>query len=95
MGKPVVSTRVDGISELVEDGVTGLLVEAGDVLGLADAIIHIISDYDFAHTMGELGRKIILSKFSSGRMARATEEVYCQVLAKRRVTVPVYDTVVQ
>lgn len=95
LGKPVVSTRVDGVLELVEDGVTGLLVESGDVSGLVNTIIHIISDRNVAHAMGELGRKIVLGKFSSERMARATEDVYCRVLAKRRVSVPGYDRVAQ
>ncbi len=95
LGKPVVSTRVDGVPELVEDGVTGLLVEAGDVSGLSDAIIHIISDHDIAYTMGESGRNFVLDKFSSERMGQGIEEVYCKVLAKRRVTVQGYDTVVR
>lgn len=47
-GVPVVSTRLSGIPELVEDGVTGLLAEPGDVEGLAAAIRRLLEDGDLA-----------------------------------------------
>ena len=47
-GVPVVSTRLSGIPELVEDGVTGLLAEPGDAEGLARAIARMLDDADLA-----------------------------------------------
>jgi len=93
MGKPVISTRVDGITELVVEGETGMLVEAGDCGALAEAIINLLLDQKRARGMGEAARHRILSNFTSRQMARETEEVYCKVLARRRVTVPVSASV--
>jgi glycosyltransferase involved in cell wall biosynthesis len=50
-GRPVVATRVGGIPDLVEDGVTGLLVENGDVEGLADAMVGLLGDRGRAETL--------------------------------------------
>jgi glycosyltransferase involved in cell wall biosynthesis len=55
-GLPVISTRVGGIPRIVEDGVTGLLVEPGDVNGFADALRTLLSQPETAHQMGMAGR---------------------------------------
>jgi len=47
-GRPVVATRVGGIPDLVEDGVNGLLVPAGDATRLADAMERVLSDSELA-----------------------------------------------
>lgn len=44
VGTPVVATRVGGLAEVVEDGVTGVLVDPGDAVGLADAIARVLAD---------------------------------------------------
>jgi glycosyltransferase involved in cell wall biosynthesis len=43
-GRPVIGAAAGGIADLVRDGVNGLLVEAGDVDGLADALVRLLSD---------------------------------------------------
>jgi glycosyltransferase involved in cell wall biosynthesis len=43
-GKPVIATNLGGMSEIVDDGVNGLLFERGDAPGLADAIRRIVTD---------------------------------------------------
>jgi glycosyltransferase involved in cell wall biosynthesis len=55
--KPVVSTQVGGVVEVVDDGVTGLLVPAQDPARLAEAICRLIGDPCLRHRMGEAGRK--------------------------------------
>ena len=55
-GLPVVATRVDGIPELVEDGVTGMLVESGDVAGFAQAVERLLENKDLRMHMGAAGR---------------------------------------
>lgn len=52
-GKPVVATNISGLSEYVEEGVTGLLVRPSDVEQLADAIVRLLSDDTLRHRMGE------------------------------------------
>lgn len=61
-GVPVVATRVGGIPELVVEG-TGLLVEAGDVLGLAAAFTTIADDPEEAHRIGARARTQVLTSF--------------------------------
>jgi len=93
MGKPVVSTRVDGIKELVIEGETGVLVEAGDHVALAEAMVVLLCDPDRAERMGDAARLRVLTSFSSHQMARETEEIYCRILAQRRVMIPMSASV--
>jgi glycosyltransferase involved in cell wall biosynthesis len=63
-GIPVVTTRVAGIPELVEDGVSGLLVPPGDTDALADAISALLADPARRARMGEKGRAKVVSEFN-------------------------------
>ncbi|HSL65851.1 MAG TPA: glycosyltransferase family 4 protein, partial [Gaiellaceae bacterium] len=56
-GRPVVATRVGGIPELVEDGVTGLLVEPGDRAGLRAALERVLADADLRRRLGAEARR--------------------------------------
>jgi glycosyltransferase involved in cell wall biosynthesis len=56
-GKPVVATRVGGIPELVENGAQGLLVEAGDVEGIAESITKLLIDPELSAKMGRAGKQ--------------------------------------
>nr|WP_227754538.1 glycosyltransferase family 4 protein [Stagnihabitans tardus] len=53
---PVIATQVAGVSELVRDGVSGLIVAPGDVAGLAVAMDRLLSDPDLRARMGAAGR---------------------------------------
>jgi len=55
-GKPVVSTRVGAIEELVADGETGLLVDWNDHASLASAVLKLLADPAWARRMGQAGR---------------------------------------
>ena len=66
-GLPVVSTRHAGIPEIVIDGETGLLVDEGDVEGMAQHILRLLRDPSYAATLGEAGRRRIREHFSSMR----------------------------
>ncbi|MBZ5538260.1 MAG: glycosyltransferase [Acidobacteriia bacterium] len=75
-GKPVVCTRAGGNPELVEDGHNGYLVEVGDVEGLADRIIRVLSDPSLAREIGLRAQKRIFEEFSVDRMANAYMKLY-------------------
>jgi glycosyltransferase involved in cell wall biosynthesis len=61
-GRPVIATRVGGVPELVEDGRTGLLVEAGDIGALARAMQWMAEHRSEAGDMGRLGRRRVLER---------------------------------
>ncbi|MEM6973159.1 MAG: glycosyltransferase [Pseudomonadota bacterium] len=63
---PVVATRSGGIPEVVADGETGLLVEEGDIDGMAAAMIDILSSPEVAARMGAAGRQRVIDRFSTG-----------------------------
>jgi glycosyltransferase involved in cell wall biosynthesis len=56
-GLPVIATRSGGVPDAVQDGVTGILAEPDDVEGLADALVHLLSDTDLARRMGRANRR--------------------------------------
>ncbi len=56
---PVVASRVAGVQELVEDGVTGYTIPPGDVDSLTDRILRLMDDPATARAMGEAGRKAV------------------------------------
>jgi glycosyltransferase involved in cell wall biosynthesis len=56
-GKAIVATRVGGVSEIVEDGVNGLLVEGEDADGLVKAIERIAKDKNLRDRLGQAGKK--------------------------------------
>jgi glycosyltransferase involved in cell wall biosynthesis len=72
---PVVATRVGGIPELVEDGITGLLVEPGNPARLAEAIVALLTDEARRRSMGETGRERVLARHSIQTMISQTEQV--------------------
>jgi len=62
-GLPVISTRISGIPELVEDGVNGRLVPAGDVAALAAAIEALLQDPEQCEAFALAGRRKVESDF--------------------------------
>ena len=79
---PVISTRVGGIPEQIEDGATGYLVEPDDVDGLAAAMEKLASDPARREAFGRAGAAKVEREFSSEGVARRLLDVYEQV-AKR------------
>jgi glycosyltransferase involved in cell wall biosynthesis len=63
-GVPVVSTRHAGIPEAVADGVTGLLVDEGDVAGMAECIRSLAADSARRHEFGRAGHERVASRFT-------------------------------
>ena len=72
-GLPVVASDTGGIPEVIERGVTGLLVPRGDVTALADAMIAILGDPARARAMGEAARRQAAGRFSWAQVARNLE----------------------
>jgi glycosyltransferase involved in cell wall biosynthesis len=78
---PVVATRAGGMKEIVEDGVTGHLVERGDVAALANAIDKILSDASLQVAMGQAGRQRAAARFSWDAVAHSALTRYRELTA--------------
>lgn len=76
MGKPVVASRVGGVPEIVEDGVTGILIPPADAAALASALRKLIANRDTRETMGREGRQRVEKLFSLEENVRQTEHLY-------------------
>jgi len=75
----VVASRVGGIPEVVEDGVTGLLVPPDDPAALADALNALLRDPARAAAMGRAGRRRAVDEFSWDAVAVQTAALYAEV----------------
>jgi glycosyltransferase involved in cell wall biosynthesis len=73
--KPVVSTDLGPIAEVVEDARTGLLVPPGDVDALAAAIMELKEDPDLSSRIGREARKEVIDKYSWTSLAATLEEI--------------------
>ena len=82
-GVPVVTTDVGGARDVVEDGVTGRVLDAEDVSGMADAIAEILDDPALASRFAAAGRTHSLSRFTLARLVRDIDDLYTRLLAER------------
>ena len=82
MKLPVIASNVGGIPELVEDGKSGILVEAADATAIADAVVRLINDTDYRRELGKRGRIIIEKKFSLEGEVKNWIELYTSILQK-------------
>jgi glycosyltransferase involved in cell wall biosynthesis len=83
-GVPVVASDVGGVSELVEHGVTGLLVPPRDPDALAAALRRLLDDPQSRRTLGDAGRARAEAEFDLPRFRAQHLELYERVLAPKR-----------
>ena len=81
--RPVIAAGIGGLGELVENGVTGLLVPAGESGPLAEAIVELAGDLEAAAAMGVAGRRRALEHFLQQRCTERTELLYQAALNGR------------
>ena len=79
--RPIVATHAGGIPEVVEDGVTGLLVPPRDPPALAAATVRALKDPDLRQRMGKAGFDRVCARFTVDRMVEKTAAVYRTVVA--------------
>jgi 2-deoxystreptamine N-acetyl-D-glucosaminyltransferase/2-deoxystreptamine glucosyltransferase len=87
-GRPVVATAVGGIPELVEDGVTGLLVPPGDVQALRFALERLLADPVLRRRLGREARRRVSARCSHERVAAQTLSLYRAVPELRAAAAP-------
>lgn len=82
-GTPVLSTRVGGIPEFVEDGKAGRLVPPHDDFALAEALRALWADPEARRRMGAYGRDTVVPRYSWDGLVRELEGIYREVLDGR------------
>ncbi|NIO19330.1 MAG: glycosyltransferase [Candidatus Aenigmarchaeota archaeon] len=80
MGKPVVSTNVGGIPEVVLDGITGILVPPRNSHELARATIRLLNDSELRESLGREGRRRVEDHFTLQAYAQRIQEIYGEIL---------------
>jgi glycosyltransferase involved in cell wall biosynthesis len=75
-GRPVVATRVGGIPEYVEDGISGVLVEPRSAEQIALAVNKLLATPELAEGIGRAGRRLAVSNFTIERWVSETLEIY-------------------
>lgn len=76
---PVIATTIGGMPEIVDDGVTGLLVNPGNPQAIAKAAIELISDPDRARAMGIAGRKKVDRRYCWSKIAESLIDCYADI----------------
>jgi glycosyltransferase involved in cell wall biosynthesis len=80
-GKPVVGSRVPGVTDLVIEGETGYSYSPGDPVDLADRLAMLLRDGDLRRRLGERGRQRVEDEFPSRRMVGEIQDLYQQALS--------------
>ena len=85
-GLPVVATDIRGCRQVVDDGVTGLLVPVGDVAALETAIVGLVIAPGRRATMGTAGRRKAEREFDERDVVRRVLACYAEVADRKRIT---------
>jgi glycosyltransferase involved in cell wall biosynthesis len=80
-GLPIVATRVGGIPDIVTHGTTGLLVEKGDIQGLADALVSLLRDPSRCIRLGEAAQEFSDSYLDIQKTANRLVDLYRETIS--------------
>ena len=76
LSRPVVASNAGGIPEMIEDGMTALLVPPHDVEALAAAIVRLLKNHSLADTLGRAGHDMVHDRFCIELMVGPIESIY-------------------
>jgi glycosyltransferase involved in cell wall biosynthesis len=80
-GKPVVSTRVGGVENVVDENVTGLLSATGDAEGFAGNLLRLVNEPSLRTAMGQRGRPHVEQRYHYTRLVNDMAALYHRLLA--------------
>jgi glycosyltransferase involved in cell wall biosynthesis len=86
--RPVVSTAVGGVPEVVVNGLTGLTVPPSDAAAFTEAVVRLIKDEPLARRLGAAGRKHVYPGYDSSRLVDDVRNLYLRELAARGRVIP-------
>jgi glycosyltransferase involved in cell wall biosynthesis len=85
-GRPVIASDTQGLTEIVEDGVSGLVVPSGDPVALADAVARLVQDWPLARRLAITGHLRAVDRFSVDRYAQRLRELASDPRVPARAT---------
>lgn len=83
-GLPVISTRVGGVPEVIDDGDSGLLASAGDATALGAAMVRLARDANLRARLAARGRERVALRFSEEPMMQRYDDLYAELTKARR-----------
>jgi glycosyltransferase involved in cell wall biosynthesis len=83
-GRAVIATRVGGVSDIVANGETGILVPPGDVEALAGAMATLANDVALRSRLGRLARERTAARFGYERLVDDIDQLYKSALGEKR-----------
>lgn len=83
-GLPVIASRVGGNAELVQDGVTGMLVPSEDSAALSAALLKLLSEPALAARLAQAGHEFTVRNFSFERLVQDVDALYTELLSEKR-----------
>jgi glycosyltransferase involved in cell wall biosynthesis len=82
--KPIVSTRVGGIQDIVQEGETALLSDVTDATTFSDNLLRLVEDDELRLRLGSNSRQYVMEKFSYQRLVKDMSELYHELLHKKK-----------
>jgi len=80
--RPVVATKVGGVSDVVQEGTTGYLVDTDDHNVFSERLADLIKDYERRKQFGRSGREAARKRFSKEKLIEETQKLYADLLRK-------------
>jgi len=78
--KPIVATKIGGLAEVIRDGKTGILVPPQNEEALAQALIRLHQDPQWAKQLGEYGKKVVEEEYSWSSIAERMIRLYSSLV---------------
>ena len=82
--KPIVSTRVGGISDIIIEGETGLLADVREPEIFSDHVLRLVNDEELRKKLGSGSRDHVLKKFSYQRLVSDMSLLYYELLKRKK-----------
>jgi glycosyltransferase involved in cell wall biosynthesis len=80
VGLPVIASRGGGVQEIIREGVTGILTPMGDASALATAMLNLLQNPQYAHTLGSNAYRDVRARFTATQTAEQLQQLYRQLL---------------
>ena len=84
-GVPIIADSNQTVADLLEDERSGLLVQRGDVNGIARSMLRLHDDASLAHRLGNAGQQLVASRFDAATFAKSLDDIYAQTFRGQRV----------